>query len=264
MPIPNPVPPVKAKLKKVPKKVWIIGIGGGIVLYIVFRSHANNTTGDNADLADPTVTDSLSSPGGDVTPGVYPLGGGQGALPAVDLGTSVPNVDGIDGIGAIDDPAAGTSDLGSLTLNIVGVPVDAPDGSNSAPGTPTTSNNSKSVSTTVIKTLSDLPYATRQKIQKERASGNVDRFGRTPTERSAARANAGIRKQLDNRLQRQRAHRAGGGPTKRQHPKVAHGDPKRPRTRQSPAKHVTQGHVSHPKSTPNPPRKKRAKSKHRS
>lgn len=258
MGIPNPVPPVKAKLKKVNPKVAVIALGGGVVLFLIFRSHKNNV-GTEASSEDPTVTDSLSSPGADQ----YPVSLGQGAapLPAVDFGSPTPAVDGVDGVGAVDDPASGTSDLGTLTLNIVGLPVDAPSGNDSSPGTSTgVTSTGKAKSTKVIKTLADLPYSTRKKIADERKKGNVDKYGRTPTERSAARHNAGIRKQLDNRLKRERKHRAGGGPTKRQHPTHSHGQPKRP-IRKAPVKHVAQPKQSHPKGTPQPGKKRKAKSK---
>lgn len=258
MAIKNPIPPVVGKVKHVPKKVWIIALGGGVVLYLVFRSR-QDASGDNADLQDPAVEDALSSP----DPGTYPVSLGQGAngsLPAVDFGTPSPTVDGIDGVGAVDDAAGGMTDLGTLTLNIVGTPVDGK-GADSTPGATTTANGSKAVSTKVVKTLADLPYATRKKIHDERVKGKVDRYGRTPTERAAARSNAGVRKQLDARLKRERAHKAGGGAPKRHHPKATHTQPKRSPKRTSPHSHVTQPKQSHPKATPHPNKKKKARSR---
>lgn len=260
MAIPNPIEGAHKAVKKVPPKVAIIAVGGGIIIYIVFRSHKANTdpaaTVDTASAGDAVSSESSPSSG---LPGVYPVGTGAGAasLPAVDFSS-----DGIDGLPAVDDTAVG--DGGSLgTLNIVvGTAPDGGSGSDKTPGPAVKSNGKKTVSSRKIKTLADLPMADRKKISEERKNGNVDRYGRTPTERRAARENAGIASQLRQRLTRQRAHKAAGGPPKREHPSKAHGNPKRPIKRPAPVSHSHQTQQSHPKSQPNPPRQKK-KSRHR-
>lgn len=259
----GPIGAVSKTVKKIPPKVAIVAVGGGVLIYVVMRSHKSNTD-PAAATADTTAADAssaASSPYPGTLPGVYPIGSGQGAapLPAVDFsGDSV----GIEGVPAVSDTAVG--DGGSLgTLNIVvGTAADGASGSDVTPGPKAASNGAKTVKSKTIKTLADLPLADRNAIHAERKAGKVDKFGRTPTERKAARANTGISAQLRTRLNRQRAAKAGGGPPSRQHPSAAHGAPKRPIKQSSPQSHGNTVTESRPVNQPNPPRT-RKRSNHR-
>lgn len=127
--IKNPFAGGATKLKKVPPKVWLIAGGGGVVIYVIYRGH----TGNKAAAADTSMVDSVdagalqgSPTGGSSTPGVYPVGSGQGALPdmsglaplpAVDFGAADNGIAGTTGESAPD--AATPTGSGVQTLNIV-------------------------------------------------------------------------------------------------------------------------------------------------
>lgn len=263
MAIENPIKKAEAGVKKVPKKAWIV-IGATAIVLVLWRMRASDEPDDGTDGVDSygddgTPMDAVSlqgSPAYDTIPGVYPLGGGQGALPPVEF------PDAVEGLPAFDEGSVSVPGGGQVTLNIVAS--QAPEGASGndvTPGPTTTSNATKTVTTRRIKTLADLPYATRQKIREERKAGNVDRFGRTPTERKAARDNPGIAGQIRNRIKKTRA---GGGAPKKKHPSKVHGNALRHprRKRESPKAHIKQPKRSRPVQQPNPRKKRRARSRH--